>query len=145
MDNITLGRQLPLQDVLWAIEVAGLTNFVHTLPEGLHSYLTGGSMRLPGSIARKIVMARSLVQKPKLLIVDDFWVGMEKREKMRFLGLLMEDKQFDWTILIVSNDSDVMQLCDRTLLLKDGKIVASGSYETIRQQDLFKELTDITL
>lgn len=145
MDNITLGRQLPLQDVLWAIELAGLTNFVHALPDGLHAYLTGGSMRLPGSIARKIVMARSLVQKPKLLIVDDFWVGMEKREKMRFLSLLMKDKQFDWTILIASNDKDVMQLCDRTLLLKEGKIVASGNYKVIKEEDLFRELTGITL
>lgn len=145
MDNITLGRDLPLKDILWAIELAGLNSFVHALPDGLHSYLTGGSMRLPGSIARKIVMARSLVQKPKLLIVDDFWVGMEKREKMRFLGLLMKDKQFDWTILIVSNDMDVMQLCDRTLLIKDGSIVASGTFETLKQLELLKELTDITI
>jgi ABC-type bacteriocin/lantibiotic exporter with double-glycine peptidase domain len=144
MDNITLGRLLPLQDVLWAIELAGLTNFVHALPDGLHAYLTGGSMRLPVNIARKIVMARSLVQKPRLLIVDDFWAGMEKGEKMHFLGLLLQNKQFDWTILLVSNDSDVMQLCDRTLLLIDGTMVASGSYETIRQDERYRQLIEQT-
>lgn len=144
MDNLTLGRQIPLQDVLWATELAGLTNFVHALPDGLHTYLTGGSLRLPVNIARKIVMARSLVQKPRLLIIDDFWAGMEKREKMRLLGLLLQRKEFDWTVLIVSNDSDVMELCDKILLLMDGSIVASGSYDLIRQDEHYRKLVDKT-
>lgn len=145
MENITLGRHLPLPDLLWAIELAGLTDYVHGLPDGMHAYLTGGSMRLPVNIARRIVMARSLVQKPKLLIVDDFWVGMEKREKLRLLSLLMDKQQFDWTILLVSNDSDVMQLCDRSFLLKDGQMVASGTYETIRQDERYRKLIDKTV
>ncbi|WP_246000603.1 peptidase domain-containing ABC transporter [Pontibacter diazotrophicus] len=143
LENITLGTDLPLQDVLWAIELVGLSDFVHQLPEGLQSYLVGGSQRLPGSIARKIVMARSLVRRPKLLIIDDFWVGMSKNEKMRLMRTLTSE-QFNWTMIIVSNDLDVMQLCDRTLLLQDGKLVASGNYEQISQHELLKELTEVT-
>lgn len=143
MDNITMGGNLPLQDVLWAIDLAGLSEFVHALPEGLQSYLVGGSQRLPGSIARKIVMARTLVRRPKLLIIDDFWVGMSKREKMHLMRTLTSE-QFDWTMIIVSNDLDVMELCDCTLLLQNGRLVASGSFEQIRQHELLKELTEVT-
>ncbi|TPE45032.1 ABC transporter ATP-binding protein [Pontibacter mangrovi] len=142
IENITLGRQLPMQDILWAVEVTGLTPFVHSLPDGLHAYLTGGSMRLPGSVARKIVLARSLVQRPKLLIVDNFWAGMAKKDKMELLRLLTSP-QFDWTMIIVSNDREVMRLCDRTLLLQDGRLVANGSYEEIKEMGVLQELTDV--
>ncbi|WP_439881247.1 peptidase domain-containing ABC transporter [Pontibacter sp. MBLB2868] len=142
LENITLGRDLPLKDILWAIELTGLTQFVHTLPDGLHAYLTGGSMRLPGSVARKIVMARSLVQRPKLLIIDNYWAGMAKKDKMDFLRLLTSS-DFDWTMIIVSNDREVMQLCDRTLLLQDGKMKAFGSYEEIKHLHVLQELTDV--
>ncbi|WP_276497678.1 peptidase domain-containing ABC transporter [Pontibacter litorisediminis] len=143
LENITLGRDLPMQDILWAVEVTGLTSFVHALPDGLHAYLTGGSMRLPVSVARKIVMARSLVQRPKLLIVDNYWAGMAKKDKIEFLRLLTSP-QFGWTMIIVSNDIEVMQLCDHTLLLQDGRQVAFGNYEQIKHLDILRELTDVT-
>jgi len=142
LENITLGRNLPMQDILWAIDLTGLTPFVHSLPDGLHTYLTGGSMRLPGSVARKIVLARSLVQRPKLLIIDNFWAGMARKEKMDLLRLLTSP-QFSWTMLIVSNDREVMQLCDRTLLLQDGQLLAYDNYAQIKQLDVLQELTDI--
>jgi len=142
LENLTLGRDLPMQDVLWVTDLVGLNQFVHELPGGLQSYLVGGSQRLPGSIARKIVMARSLVQHPKLLIIDDFWVGMSRKEKMNLMRILT-GKQFDWTMIIVSNEPDVMALCDRTLLLQEGKLVASGTYAEISQHALLRELTEI--
>ncbi|WP_299755951.1 ABC transporter ATP-binding protein [uncultured Pontibacter sp.] len=142
LENITLGRDLPMQDILWAIELTGLTQFVHTLPDGMHAYLTGGSMRLPGSVARKIVLARSLVQRPKFLIIDNLWAGMAKKDKMNFLHLLTSP-QFDWTMLIVSNDREVMQLCDRTLLLQDGQLVANGSYDQLKNLEIMQELTEV--
>ncbi|GAB3541268.1 ATP-binding cassette domain-containing protein [Pontibacter brevis] len=143
LDNITLGSDLPLQDVLWAVDLIGLSDFVHELPDGLQTYLIGGSLRLPGSIARKIVMARSIVRRPKLLIIDDFWVGMSKKEKMNLMRALTS-QQFDWTMIIVSNDLNVMALCDNTLLLQDGQLVATGSYEQITQHELLRELTEVT-
>ncbi|RIJ36690.1 ATP-binding cassette domain-containing protein [Pontibacter oryzae] len=144
LDNLTLGQDLPMQDIVWALEVTGLTTFVHALPDGLHTYLTGGSMRLPASVARKIILARSLVQRPRLLIIDDFWAGMEKPEKMRLLNLLFAP-EFNWTVLIVSNDPDVMQLCHRTLLLQNGKLALSGSFDEIRQQTELQDLITIPL
>ena len=143
LENITLGCELPMQDILWAIEVSGLQDFVYSQPDGLHSYLTGGSMRLPGSVARKIIMARSLVQRPKLLILDNL-AGMARKEKLELLHMLTSP-QFDWTMIIVSNDRDVMQLCDRTLLLQDGHLVAYDKYELLKQQNVLHELTEVTV
>lgn len=139
IENITLGRDLPMKDILWAMEKANLTQFVHSLPEGLHTYLTGGSLHLPASMSRKIVMARSLVQRPKLLIIDNYWAGMATTEKAEFLQLLA-NPQFNWTLLIVSNEREVMQLCDRILVLQEGALVANGSYEEIKHLDVLQAL-----
>lgn len=142
LENITLGRELPLADVLWAINMAGLSDFVHGLPEGLQTYLTGGSFRLPASVARKIIMARSLVHKPKLLIIDEIQAGLSRKEKINIMRTLTE-KQFTWTLVVVSDDIDIMRLCDRTLLMQDGQLVADGHFSEISEHPFVKELTQV--
>lgn len=143
LENVTLGRELPMKDVLWAIELSGLQDFVYSQPDGIHAYLTGGSMRLPGSVARKIIMARSLVQRPKLLILDNL-AGMARKEKMELLSMLTSP-QFDWTMIIVTNDRDVMEVCDRTLLLQNGRVVAFEAYDQLKDLHILHELTEVTV
>lgn len=144
LENITLGiPDVSIDDVIWATDSVGLTPFIHALPEGFKTYLTGGGMRLPTSIAHKVIMARSLVSKPKMLLLDDFWVSMEKKEKLRLMQFLMSD-QFTWTMLIISNDIDIMKLCDRTILLAEGHIVGNGSYEEIRKNEYYQQLAFLT-
>ncbi|MFD2246285.1 peptidase domain-containing ABC transporter [Pontibacter ruber] len=144
LENITLGTPtVPIEDVVWATESVGLTQFIHALPEGLQTHLTGGSMRLSASVARKIIMARCLVHRPKMLLLDDFWGGMEKHEKMRLIQML-SSPEFGWTLLIISNDPDVMRSCDRTLVLADGELVASGTYEEVRTSRQYQQLAYLT-
>jgi ABC-type bacteriocin/lantibiotic exporter with double-glycine peptidase domain len=144
LENITLGLpNVPIEDVVWATEQVGLTRYIHALPEGLQTNLTGGSLRVPASVSRKIIMARCLVLRPKMLLLDDFWGGMEKHEKMRLIDIL-SGPEFGWTLLIISNDPDVMESCDRTLLLKDGQLVSSGSFEEVRSSSHYQQLAYLT-
>lgn len=145
LENITLGiPNVPIEDVVWATDNVGLTNFIHELPEGLQTELTGGSIRLPASVSRKIIMARCLVLRPKMLLLDDFWGGMEKQEKLRLIQML-SSQEFSWTLLIISNDPEVMAICDRTLLLMDGKLVVSGDFEDIRHSQPYQQLANLTI
>ncbi|MDX5481008.1 MAG: ATP-binding cassette domain-containing protein [Hymenobacteraceae bacterium] len=145
LENITLGIPgVPIEDVVWATDNVGLTKFIHALPDGLQTELTGGSIRLPASVSRKIIMARCLVLRPKMLLLDDFWGGMEKHEKLRLIQML-SSHEFGWTLLIISNDPEVMAICDRTLLLKDGKLVASGDFEDVRHNEFYKQLANLTI
>jgi ABC-type branched-subunit amino acid transport system ATPase component len=130
--------------VVWATDNVGLTDFIHELPDGLQTELTGGSIRLPASVSRKIIMARCLVLRPKMLLLDDFWGGMEKHEKLRLIQML-SSQEFSWTLLIISNDPEVMAICDRTLLLMDGKLVASGDFEDIRHSKPYQQLANLTV
>lgn len=145
LENITLGIPgVPIEDVLWATDNVGLTTFIQELPHGLQTELTGGSIRLPASVIRKLIMARCLVLRPKMLLLDDFWGGMEKTEKLRLIQML-SSQEFNWTLLIISNDPEVMAICDRTLLLRDGKLVASGSFEEISKSHPYQQLANLTV
>jgi ABC-type branched-subunit amino acid transport system ATPase component len=69
---------------------------------------------------------------------------MNKKEKLKLMRLLTSE-QFGWTLIVVSHDVDVMKICDRTMLLRDGQLVAAGSYAEIRNHELLKELTEISI
>ncbi|MFC5269670.1 peptidase domain-containing ABC transporter [Adhaeribacter terreus] len=139
LENLTLGRQVPVKDVLWALENAGLQNFMEQSADGLNTYLSAGSYQLPQSLARKLIVARSLVLRPKFLILDELITGFDKHEKDRLLNLLLSPER-SWTLLLISNDPEVMKRCDRVLLLTKGTVSAEGTFSQISENKLFQEL-----
>jgi ABC-type bacteriocin/lantibiotic exporter with double-glycine peptidase domain len=140
MENITLGREnIPLEDIVWATESVGLGNYIRFLNDGLHHQIIAGGKGLPGSITKKIVLARSIVHKPKLLILDDQNINLEKSDKRRILDFIY-DREFPWTIINVSNDPYVMKLSDKIVILKEGGIVAEGNFNEMQDNFYYKDL-----
>ena len=139
LENISLGRNgITMDDILLAIEKVGLNDFIHSLEEGLHTRLIGGNMGISESVARKIIIARSIAKKPKLLILEDFLLGLEKEQKISLMKFLL-GPEHEWTVIIISNDEEVMQLCDTTIIMKEGKLVWKGPYsETIKNEHFTK-------
>jgi ABC-type bacteriocin/lantibiotic exporter with double-glycine peptidase domain len=139
LENLTLSHQhVPIEEVRRALECVGLTEFVFSLPDGLHTVLIGGGRQLPQSVARKMALARTLVKKPRLLILDDFLLGLAGQEKSRILTRIAEASE-GMTILLSSNDARVMKWCDRTVVLRDGRLAGEGSYEQMSQHVHFSE------
>jgi ABC-type bacteriocin/lantibiotic exporter with double-glycine peptidase domain len=140
-ENIVIGRtQCNLEDLQWAIAAAGLSDFVHELPEGLNTRLIGGTVRISESMARKIVIARNLVEKPGLLVLDDFLLGVERKEKKRIMELLLS-AEFNWTMMVISNDPMIMDMMNTVVLMRDGSIVDQGSFRKIAAEN--KDLQEL--
>lgn len=138
-DNITLGKHgILLDDLLWSIHKVGLTDFLNKLPSGLKTNLMAGGHDLPMYICKKIILARSIVEKPKLLVMDDFYYPdkVERRELINFLT----GENVGWTLIIVSNDPVVMQMTSRTVFMLDGGIVEQGTYEEIKRTYSYKKV-----
>ena len=138
-ENITLGKSMiSLSDLLWSIKKVGLNDFVNKLENGLKTNLTAGGHELPMYICKKIILARSIVEKPRLLVMDDFFYPdrVEKREIINFLT----GEDAIWTLIIVSNDPVVMQMTTRTMFLKDGEIVEQGKYENIKKSYSYQKV-----
>ncbi|MBA3900903.1 MAG: ATP-binding cassette domain-containing protein [Bacteroidetes bacterium] len=140
MENITLGREnISFEDVLWATESVSLGTFIRNLKDGYSHNLIAGGKGIPGSVIRKIVVARGIVQKPKLLIIDDNHLAIDRVEKKRIIELLY-GKSLEWTVVNVSNDPYIMQQSDRIIILKAGSVLEEGHFDTISTRPYFKEL-----
>lgn len=144
LENIVIGRpNCSLLNVQWAIEAAGLSGFINGLPEGLNTRLIGGNVRISDSVARKIIIARNIVERPSLLVLDDFLLGVERREKRRILELILSP-EFSWTVILISNDPMIMSAADRLILMQGGRIEEEGKYSELKKnstilQELLQE------
>ncbi|MEK6479142.1 ABC transporter transmembrane domain-containing protein [Catalinimonas sp. 4WD22] len=142
LENITLGRQeISKDDLLWVLEFVGLSEFIGGLPDGLNTEIIAGSLRLPENITHKILLARSIVSHPRLLILSDKLLGNEKKEKNELLDRLLNNEQ-SWTVIILSNDPVVLKKCDNNFFLQKGHLVYQGDYQSITNEDAVKELVD---
>ncbi len=123
LENITMGRKnATFDNVCWAIENLNLSNFVKSLPNGLDTVIYPQGKRFSKGIIDKLILARSIADKPKLLLVKDVFssmVGDERKKIMKFLT----DKDNDWTMVIASRDKQLEQMVDRAIEIKDGNII----------------------
>ena len=146
-ENITIGRaNCSIENVQWAMEAAGISDYIATLPEGLNTRLIGGTVRISESMARKIIIARNIVERPGLLVLDDFLLGIERREKKRILNLLL-DEQFGWTVVLISNDPMIMDAVERVVLMRNGTVTDEGKFHELarRNEDLQELIRDFNL
>jgi ABC-type bacteriocin/lantibiotic exporter with double-glycine peptidase domain len=140
MDNISMGRKrASIDNVVWAIDQVGLTDFVKKLPKGYNTLVKPLGKTLPQSIARKIVLARSIADKPRLLVLADTFSHLEKERMEKVKRLLFKQKN-PWTMVIASNDIEVANACDRVLVLKDGEIIAFDKFRKHLETDWFHKV-----
>jgi len=139
-ENISMGiARTTIQDVMWAIEQVNLNEWIHSLPNGLNTELIAGGKGVNTSVIKKIILARAIAEKPNLLIATDFLSGYEKTEKLRLINLLLS-KQHGWSTLCVSNDPALMSHVDKIILIEKGIVVASGTFEELKNNQLFKQI-----
>ncbi|MCS7017898.1 MAG: ATP-binding cassette domain-containing protein [Cytophagales bacterium] len=133
LDNITMGKSsISLDDAVWALEKVGLSDFINELPNGLQTELIAGGKSWPSSIHVRLTLARCIAERPQLLILNDFFSVLQKNEKRKLLDFLV-DRSNPWTLLLISNDPVLMQVCDRNIILKDGKVHLQGSFQELNQ------------
>ncbi len=126
MDNITFGDQdIPKQDVQWAIEKTGLINFVKQQPKGLNTMIYPEGIQMPYSVSKKIILARSIVRKPAVLILNDPLDQLDQDEEVRIMDFLFS-KENKWAILVSSSDKKWEEYCDRVICLEKGKIISNA-------------------
>ncbi|PSR53787.1 xenobiotic-transporting ATPase [Adhaeribacter arboris] len=144
LQNITCGESgISAQEVLDALEICQLTAYVQNLSKGLHTVLTGTEWQLPRSIVSKIMLARCLVRKPKLVILDNNLLAINRSEKLPMLQALHQ--RLNCTFIIISHDKKIMQFCDRVLLMQEGTITHQGTYAAIQAHLPLPVLTETTV
>ena len=122
MENISMGRKAAtFKNVEWAVKKMGLLDFIKSLPNGYDTVLDPQGKKLPRSISQKLILARSIADRPKLLLLEDILEHIEDFEKKSIIDFLME-KDNPWTMISVSSDPYFVSAAERVLTISDGVI-----------------------
>ncbi|MGJ8737503.1 peptidase domain-containing ABC transporter [Zobellia laminariae] len=124
LENITFGdKRIPHVDLHWVLENVGLLQFIKEQPNGLNSMIYPEGQHIPYTISRKIVLARSIVHMPKLLLLDDPLDQFDEVEAERIMKFLT-NKSNPWALIVVSNDLRWLKACQKIITLNQGQLVS---------------------
>ncbi|MCG8577204.1 MAG: ATP-binding cassette domain-containing protein [Flavobacteriales bacterium] len=134
LENITMGREdASFENVQWAVRELGLGDFIKAQDNGYNTILDPEGKKLPRSIVQKLLLARSIVDKPKLLLLEDAFEHLEQKDRRKIIDFLTSSEN-KWTLVAISSDSYVAEACDNIALMKNGAIVEIGSYQQMKDQ-----------
>lgn len=103
LENITLGRpEIELSDVEWAVQGLRLKNFIKSLPLGYETPVGPTAIPLSSSLVERILLARSIVVRPRLLLLDDIFHLFDPAEREEIVNFLWA-KTNPWTLIAASN------------------------------------------
>ena len=130
-DNICLGHpNVAFQDIQWAMETSGLRDWIAEQPDGYETVLVAEGLDLPRSVRVRLLIARAIVRRPRLLIIGGMLEQLEPALAKHIIHNLT-DRQYPWTLVIASNDPRIARLCDRVGVMNKGRLIELGDPEAI--------------
>ncbi|MFY0673561.1 MAG: ATP-binding cassette domain-containing protein [Bacteroidia bacterium] len=138
-ENLTLNRDgISSKELKRVLEITELTEYISKLDEGLQTPLIAGGKGISSAITKKIVLARSLMASPKLVVFDDFFFNLDAAFKVRLFKRLLTDKELACTFLISSHDPTVLNTVDNIYVLENGSVATSGKFAEIKNHESVK-------
>jgi ABC-type bacteriocin/lantibiotic exporter with double-glycine peptidase domain len=124
LENITMNNpSISHEDIKWAIDSVQLGSFIKTLPEGLNTKIFPDGRQLSSSNAQKIILARSIVNKPKILFFEDPLDKMDEEATIEIIDFITNPLH-KWTVIVSSKNNYWEEKCGRKITMQNGKIIA---------------------
>ncbi len=134
-ENITMGFPITNASLITnLISELGFDDMLISLPDGLETKLEPVGKKLTRNFRNRILILRALIGKPRLLLLyDDPWVKFEKSTRDKIVQYLFE-KCSNTTIFLVSNESEILQQCDKVLVLNEGNSIHFGPFTELKNE-----------
>lgn len=125
-ENIIMDRyHLEDYDLEWALDLVELNEDLENMPKGLDTNLLSEGRNLSLGLRQKILIARSVVKEPQLLVLDEAFSGIDEKAKLRIISKIFAHEN-PWTVINIAHDAAVITQTDSIFVLDQGKIVESG-------------------
>lgn len=129
-ENISLGREgINTMDLIKTSDMVKLSGYIRSLTDGFNTPVNPGDKRMPKSIVRKIILARSIVHQPRLLLLEDSLSMLDVEDRNFIIDALF--RKGKWTLLVASNNRDIIQACNKVIVLENGGVADMGEPGTI--------------
>ena len=130
-DNMRWGKENASdQEIEEALETAQALEIVKTREEGLDTMIFQGGKNLSGGQRQRLTIARALVRKPQILILDDSSSALDFATDARLRKALRERTE-GTTVFLVSQRASALRYADQILVLDDGRLAGKGSHEEL--------------
>ena len=121
LDNLRLGRtDITIGQIQAALKEVGLLEDVLAMPAGVGSQLVTGGLPLSSRQRNRLLIARALLHRPRLLIIDEFLDGMDPENSSLMADLVMAPGR-PWTLLLATRDPQLLARCPSLLTLDSSK------------------------
>lgn len=127
-DNIVCGGNYTPEQIWEAINMSLLKEELLELPMGLHTILPGGGSTLSGGQRQKLILARALIRKPKIMLLDEATSSLDNQtqhaisENLKTLGM---------TRIVIAHRFSTILKADHIYVIEKGRITADGSFEEL--------------
>lgn len=131
-ENITLGdSDIPFSEINRLAEIIGLKSFIDRTPTGWSLEINPTGDRLPRKIVQKLLLLRALLNQPRLLLLEEPWLGLEVKYAEQIKNYLLYDIP-NTTCIIVSNEINFAEKANRVFVIEDGRLLAAGPWREIQ-------------
>jgi ABC-type multidrug transport system fused ATPase/permease subunit len=132
-DNVTLGGDFTDEQVHEALRVAAADDFVARLPEGLDTHVGERGASLSGGQRQRLALARAVIRRPRLLVLDDATSAVDPSVEARILDALRAADR-PVTVVVVAYRQATIALADEVVWIENGRLVARGSHDELLAQ-----------
>ncbi|MBN3723459.1 type I secretion system permease/ATPase [Burkholderia sp. Ac-20379] len=130
-ENLTIGRPgATPEELLYVLRVTGLDALVATHPLGINLQVGEHGGALSGGQRQLVALARSLVNRPRTLLLDEPTSAMDTQTEQQFIGHL-RTASAGQTLVVVTHRMSLLPLVDRLVIVDQGRIVADGPKERV--------------
>ncbi len=144
LSNIVGSNPLLTIDDAWqAAQMAGIDEDIREMPMGMHTVISEGSGTISGGQKQRLMIARAVVNKPKILFFDEATSALDNRTQTIVSDSLDALKS---TRIVIAHRLSTIINCNKIIVMNQGKIAESGTYEALMQANgIFAELVRMQL
>ncbi|WP_411349172.1 ABC transporter ATP-binding protein [Paenibacillus sp. WLX2291] len=133
-DNLLLVKPEATEDELWeALAFAACDEFIRKLPQGLDTIIGDRGVRLSGGERQRVVLARAILRKPEVLILDEATSSLDTENEAKVQAAL-EKLKGKITLIVIAHRLSTIRNADQVVVVDDGRIVQQGEFSQLSRE-----------
>lgn len=140
-ENLRWGyKNASMSEVKKAAEIGMAAEFIEKMPEKYDTYISQGGVNFSGGQKQRLTIARALIKKPEILIMDDSLSALDYATDIALRKALKENSN-GMTVIMVTQRISTIKNCDLIMVLDDGRLSGVGTHEELLQEcNVYKEI-----